>query len=221
MPARHLDLFTPMSPSRFEPLDGMHGVCALARDSEWRLIWCNDEYARLCGRPREALLGTTPHDVSPPKLASERIEHMRRSLQAGAMISFYQFSKGQRWHTRIWPLDADEMATEGCFIVKTPAVNDRAGENDAPAILILTSDMGDLGSLSPRELEVFYYLATGMTVTETARTLFRSPKTVARHAERIHQKLGYHNRAELVSDAVRRGVVAFSPSDWRALIESA
>jgi DNA-binding NarL/FixJ family response regulator len=221
MSRHHLGLFTGMSPARFVPFDGMHGVCALARDENLRLVWCNEAYATACGRRSEELLGTTPHDVHPHELAEQRAERMRRVLHGGVTVSFYQFWRGLRWHTRIWPLEPCELAREGCFIAMTPAVTAEAEEPDrSPAVLIYQPDLGDLAVLSPRELEVFYYLASGMTVGETAATLHRSPKTVSRHAERINQKLGYRNRAELVTDAVRRGVVAFSPDDWRAMVES-
>lgn len=214
-------MFAPMSPAAFAPFEGLEGMSALARDVNFRLLWCNDEYARLCGRDPEDLIGTRPDAVSPPRLASARNEQMRFVLAHGEMVSFYQFWRGRRWHTRIWPLDPEAFGTPGCFIVKVPAPDSPEEELHAGiAVLTRGADFGDLGVLSPRELEVFYYLAVGLTVADCAHALFRSPKTVGRHAEAIHKKMGYRNRADLVRDAVRRGIVAFTLEDWRRLVES-
>jgi DNA-binding CsgD family transcriptional regulator len=42
---------------------------------------------------------------------------------------------------------------------------------------------------------------------EVARTLGISPKTVSTHVERIHQKLGAHNRMEAVARAQQAGIL--------------
>lgn len=213
-------LFSPMSPAAFAPFDGLEGLCALARDEEFRLVWCNDHYARVVGRPQAQIIGTRPEDLFPTDLARERKGHMRRALTEGRMVSFYQLWHGARWHTRVWPLDPKAFGHEGFFIIMSKSVDPSPTEATQPVILTRASHLGDLEVLSKRELEVLYYLACGLTVNQIASELFRSPKTIGRHTENIHRKMGYTSRAELVQDATRRGLVAFTSEEWTDLVNT-
>lgn len=64
-----------------------------------------------------------------------------------------------------------------------------------------------LDTLSPREQEVLRMIGRGMTRSEIADALCRSPKTVDGHREKIMQKLDVHDRGELVRFAIREGLV--------------
>ena len=65
--------------------------------------------------------------------------------------------------------------------------------------------------LSDREKMVFKLIAEGYTSRQIADTLFLSIKTVMTHRANIMEKLGLHNRAELIKYAIRRGIIT---SDW-------
>lgn len=193
----------------------------MARDESYRLIWCNGAYARQLGRAPEDLIGTLPADVFSSKLASDRQARFAAVIREGRMASFYQLWCGARWHTRVWPLDPEAFGVTGLFILMHKSVDPPGPGHEGSVILSRVSDLGDLAVLSRRELEVLYLLASGMTVNEIASELFRSPKTIGRHAENIHRKMGYGNRADLVLDATRRGLVAFSSEEWAGLVDSA
>ena len=64
-----------------------------------------------------------------------------------------------------------------------------------------------LDSLSPREQEVLRMIGRGMSRSEIAAALCRSPKTVDGHREKVMEKLDIHDRAELVRFAIREGLV--------------
>ena len=64
-----------------------------------------------------------------------------------------------------------------------------------------------LTALSKREFEVFRRLADGCSVTEIARELSISPKTVGVHQTKIMKKLAIKNSAELTRLAIRCGVI--------------
>jgi two-component system response regulator NreC len=61
--------------------------------------------------------------------------------------------------------------------------------------------------LSGRERQVLELVAGGMTNREIGARLGLSPKTIARHRERIMRKLNMHSRLELVKFAIRTGLV--------------
>ena len=62
-------------------------------------------------------------------------------------------------------------------------------------------------SLSPREKEIFHYLAEGYSNKEIADKLVISPSTVHSHRGNIMEKLGLNNRHELIQYARRRGLI--------------
>ena len=64
-----------------------------------------------------------------------------------------------------------------------------------------------IGSLAPREFEVFVLLARGRSVKEVADALPLSPKTIHSHRASVLLKLGVHSSAELVQVAVQAGIV--------------
>jgi two-component system response regulator NreC len=67
-----------------------------------------------------------------------------------------------------------------------------------------------LEHLSEREIQVLQCVADGMTNIEIGEKLGISHKTVARHRERIMNKLDIHSTAELVKFAVRTGLIDVS-----------
>lgn len=64
-----------------------------------------------------------------------------------------------------------------------------------------------LDVLSKRELQVLELVAEGMTNNLVGESLGISPKTVARHRERIMNKLDIHSTTELVKFAIRTGLI--------------
>jgi DNA-binding NarL/FixJ family response regulator len=62
-------------------------------------------------------------------------------------------------------------------------------------------------ALSDREFQVFRALAAGRTVTDIARELNLSVKTVSTHKARIMEKMNMSNPAELIRYAMRHGLV--------------
>jgi two-component system, NarL family, response regulator NreC len=61
--------------------------------------------------------------------------------------------------------------------------------------------------LSAREQQVLELVAEGLTTPQISEKLGISPKTVARHRERIMSKLNIHSSTELVKYAIRSGLI--------------
>ena len=70
----------------------------------------------------------------------------------------------------------------------------KSGARQRAASMAVADDR--LASLSPREREVFHWLALGKANEEIATILGISPHTVKNHLDHIFQKLGVHNRFE-------------------------
>jgi len=67
--------------------------------------------------------------------------------------------------------------------------------------------------LSPRELEVLVYLASGYTNKEIATRLHISIKTVETHRSNLMRRLNVSTRAELVQYALKHHYVETTPGD--------
>jgi len=65
--------------------------------------------------------------------------------------------------------------------------------------------------LTSREREILQLVAEGQTNREIADTLVIGVKTVLRHRTNIMEKLGFHNRTELIKYAIRKGLIEVPP----------
>ncbi|MCX6056645.1 MAG: response regulator transcription factor [Chloroflexi bacterium] len=65
-----------------------------------------------------------------------------------------------------------------------------------------------LEALSERERGVSEMVGQGLNNNEIGEKLGLSPKTIARHRERIMSKLNLHSRTELVKFAIRTGLIS-------------
>ena len=61
--------------------------------------------------------------------------------------------------------------------------------------------------LTSREREILQLVAEGHTNREIADTLVIGVKTVLRHRTNIMEKLGFHNRTELIKYAISKGLI--------------
>src|SRR4030095_4685662 len=66
----------------------------------------------------------------------------------------------------------------------------------------------DAGERSPREREVLQLLAEGKSMKEVAAVLDISPRTVEFHKYRMMELLRVKTNAELVQQAIKRGLIA-------------
>ncbi len=213
----------------FRPFEDLPGVAAVARDAELRTLWCNGLMARMHGVDRAALLGRPLSADLPRALAAEREPVLRRVMATGRVEAFHELLHGRRWLTRIYPLDAAAFGTPGVLAVlqQMPSAECEAdavalvARGGGPGVGLFSSGMFEaLDALSRRELEVFYFLACGLSVGEVSARLFRSERTVEKHAANVMHKLGVENRWGLVRFAVERGIVAFTEAEWLVLVEA-
>jgi DNA-binding CsgD family transcriptional regulator len=78
-------------------------------------------------------------------------------------------------------------------------------------------DAAEQAGLSPRELQVLRLVADGLTSNAIGRRLRIAARTVDKHRENIHRKLGRHDRVSVVRRAQELGILAVPrPAQHRA-----
>jgi two-component system, NarL family, response regulator NreC len=120
------------------------------------------------------------------------------ALQAGAKAYVLKDSSAQELLRAV-----REVAAGHRYLA--PPLSDRAIE--AYLLRSEESKLDPYDMLSTREREVLHLSAQGLTSSEAASKLCISPRTVEVHRARVMQKLGLHNRTELIHFAIRRGIL--------------
>jgi DNA-binding NarL/FixJ family response regulator len=69
------------------------------------------------------------------------------------------------------------------------------------------SDRAPHELLSPREFEVFRFIAAGKTMTEIAGSMHISIKTASTYRTRILDKTGFRSNADIIAYAIRSGML--------------
>jgi DNA-binding NarL/FixJ family response regulator len=92
------------------------------------------------------------------------------------------------------------IAAGGAYV--SPETAERLALDAAPR-----SDAPPHARLSDREFQVFQLIAGGRSVTEIARALSLSVKTVSTHKTHVMEKLGLANQAELIRYALENKLI--------------
>ncbi len=107
-------------------------------------------------------------------------------------------------------LDLPDQALSGLHmlgIYADLAVRDLAVRNPAPAAARRRALPPGSPRCSPREIECIKWAAAGKTGWETSEILSLSHRTVESYLNMAAQKLGATNRAHLVAQALRHGLI--------------
>jgi len=123
--------------------------------------------------------------------------HAARALAAGAMGYAMKTQPGDELVDALRCVGRGERYVPRTLSTTMLDVHRRAASRDA----------GPLGSLSPREREIFGLLVRGLSNRAIARELSISVKTVETHRTHIHEKLGVHSIAQLIHFAAVNGAI--------------
>lgn len=105
----------------------------------------------------------------------------------------------------------DAAADEGAPGVSAGGVIEANAAKTAQRFITLApmlAELGALNALTARELEVLALIGQGMATREIAESLGRSPRTIERHCDAIHKKLGTTNRVQMARYAMQAGLTA-------------
>jgi DNA-binding NarL/FixJ family response regulator len=124
-------------------------------------------------------------------------EYVRRLLKAGVSGFVLKKSAGSELANAI-------RAVHRGGLVLDPEVARTAMEEAGPAA---PGSADPYEALTDREKQVLKLVAEGRSNKEVAELLGISVKTAMSHREHVMEKLGVHNRTELVRFAIRKGVI--------------
>jgi two-component system response regulator NreC len=156
-------------------------------------------------------------DISMPGMSSFEAARLIEEHCAGTRIVFLTMHEDQEYL-----MQALHSGASGYLLKDTPAPhllqalrNVQRGERSlSPRILRQLEEDGerrgrpDRTTLTPREREVMKLLAEGHTVRQAAGQLGVSIKTVEAHKFNLMRKLDIHNKAQLVTVAIRKKIVS-------------
>jgi DNA-binding NarL/FixJ family response regulator len=126
-------------------------------------------------------------------------EYIRRFLNAGVAGYVLKKAAGAELQAAIRSADRGGLVLD-------PAVAREALEGSArPAASVGPVDPYE--TLTDREKQVLKLIAEGRSNKEAAHLLGISVKTAMSHREHLMEKLGLHNRTELIKFALRAGVI--------------
>lgn len=149
--------------------------------------------------PPDQFIGRSLFDLFPPAWAEERASLLRAVHRDGCPHGIRSIARGKQIETTATPLPPGRLDSTPHFLVVT--VEGAHSELDAnlevEVVESAFADLGPLGVLSRRELEVLALLKHGLSNREIGKRLFRSTKTIENHIGSISRKLHLSNRVQL------------------------
>jgi len=127
----------------------------------------------------------------------ENPEYVRRFIKAGAAGYLLKRSAGADLSRAI------RAAMEGGLVLDPGVARSMVEEPNAPP----PAGEAAYETLTSREKQVLKLVAEGRSNKEVADVLEISVKTAMTHREHLMQKLGIHNRTDLIRFAIRAGVI--------------
>ncbi len=165
------------------------------------------------GVNQETIKGKHLADLMPSAWAQERIGYMQQAAQTGKTVPMVDLLSGTRLYTTLRPIEIEHHGhKETLIFITVEPVSPiqlqwiRSQFQDGEIIMAEHIDLGRLSVLTAREIEVLALMGQGLRQKEIATKLCRSISTIDRHRERIGEKLGIKDRADLITIAREAGL---------------
>lgn len=194
--------------------DPTTGVTLVSVEGE--ILYINEQSIRIFfneSRDPKTLVGVSMYDLGfPAEWARERIELFKKIQETGdsVLLRTVWHAKQQFSWMSLISSDEDDEPDRILVITRRISATDEAKELLKGEYDVINSNLiclGELKSLTPRELEVLALIGQGMTIKEIASALFRSVKTIENHRESIGRKLKKTRGLELACIAHSAGLV--------------
>jgi FixJ family two-component response regulator len=160
--------------------------------------------------PSDSVLGCILLDVRIPGLSGPELQERLSELGSTLPIIFLTGYPDVRTTVRTIKAGAEDFLTKPVSSDKLLQAVERAiAHHNSTYRLKSTLDVirARIGTLTPREREVFERVIRGNTNKQIARELGATERTIKAHRHRVMEKMQVRSLAELVSLAERVGVV--------------
>ena len=165
------------------------------------------------GMTAETIKGKHLTELAPKEWALEQIGFMKKAVATMKPVPVVEMVAGTRLFSTLRPVEIEHNGHKQILIFMTvepvsPVQLKWIKKQFAEGELMFSEQigLGRLTVLTPRELEVLALMGKGLRQKEIAKKLCRSVSTVDRHRERIGEKLGIADRAELIMLAREAGL---------------
>ena len=178
------------------PLELGVGVSILTLDGEIEFLNKRARDIFFAGDDSPALEGSALSDLFPEAWVDERLAIFKR-LDAGdqSKVVIRSIWNGRQLQSTIWRIPDDDRVL---VLTRTGLSEPPTGAEVIESTMV---DLGRLGVLTTRELEVLALIGQGMRLKEIAKVLYRAPKTIENHRLSIGRKLGETDRMRLAEIA--------------------
>ena len=190
-----------------ELLSGMYAVSIMVWDSDGTILCSNDVAARgFKQKSSDDLLGKTLYDFAPKSWSLERYQIAKLAMESGKRITLLEILGGYRLRALLRPISTIlNQQQHNCVLITVEKITEeeflyaRSGQTNEMVIHANINDLGPLDVLTSRELEVLALMGQGLRAKDIAKELCRSVSTIDNHRDNIGEKLGIHDRSELIA----------------------
>ncbi|MCE7974673.1 MAG: LuxR family transcriptional regulator [Leptolyngbya sp. PLA1] len=163
--------------------------------------------ASLAG-PAADIAGAALGSLVGPAKAAECVSFIAEAITHQRVVVYLSVVKGHLFFVTLRPAGPQTglvvaSATAGSLVAEQPWMKP-AG----PVRTTRNNDMGALGVLTERELELLHHIGMAKTSDEAAQVMHRSTRTIEWHRASLGAKLGCDNRVQLARIANRTGITA-------------
>jgi FixJ family two-component response regulator len=162
-------------------------------------------------RPDQTEPGCILLDVRLPGLSGPELQHRLNELGSTLPIVFISGLADISTTVQVLKAGADDFLTKPIKFDELVGAIERAlarYENTRGLMRALDEHHIRLASLTPRERQVFDLVVRGKLTKQIARHLGTAERTIKAHRQRVMKKMQVQSVAELVSVAVRLGVLS-------------
>ena len=203
------DVMESMSADRLMDIfaDGFSSLSLIVLTTDGTIVYANAVATKgFAGVDKNSIKGKHLTELTPPGWANERIGYMQRAAQTGKPIPLIDLIAGTRLYTTLRPVEIEHNGhNETLIFITVEPISSvqlhriRNKFTDGGLIAAKHIDLGRLRVLTPREIEVLALMGRGLRQKDIANKLCRSVSTIDRHRERIGNKLGITDRADLIA----------------------
>lgn len=195
---------SPMTQVLWDSILGITDAPVLVLDTAGEILAANAPAKTLLDLPSTEGEATMLDSVLREAVAAEMLRYVRSADDSDSPLIVDIVLNGQWLRLTLRPCEFEQ--SRAVLIVGSHG-HESQPVTSIRQIRATHDDLGQLESLTPRELEILRLIALGLSSNEIARVLYRSVKTIEGHRVSLRSKLQVTNRVELARIALQSGLI--------------